>query len=122
LILGRNFNPKDPVNQPATVGLYGQVSPPATPHLNHVFADGTYITWMAKRNLASMRDQGNSCLKIYSIFLLIYSWYSGPGHEDRITSGSYLDLQKDRAEKHSRDRQGQGLDEPADDYLPDFLK
>ncbi len=74
----RYFDLKDRVNQSATIGLHGQVSPPATPHLNHVFADGTYITWMAKRNLASTRDQGSSCLKIYFIFLLIYSWYSDP--------------------------------------------
>jgi len=47
---------------------------------------------------------------------------AGPGHEDRITSGSYLELQKQRAEKRNRDQQGQGLDEASDDYLPDFLK
>jgi hypothetical protein len=74
----RYFDLRDPVNQAATIGLYGQVPPPATPNLNHVSADGTYITWTAKTNLAPMRDRGNSCLKIYFIFLLIYSWYSGP--------------------------------------------
>ena len=47
---------------------------------------------------------------------------AGPGREDRITDGSYLDLQRDRAEERARDRQQQGLDEPAGDYLPDFLK
>ena len=74
----RYFDLIDPVNQAATIGRYGQVPPPATPQLNHVSADRTYITWMAKSNLAPMRDQGNSCLKIYFIFLLIYSWYSDP--------------------------------------------
>jgi polyferredoxin len=47
---------------------------------------------------------------------------AGSGHEDRITSGSYLELQKDRAEKRNRDQQSQGLHEASDDYLPDFLK
>ena len=74
----RYFDLRDPVNQAATIGRYGQVPPPATPQLNHVSAGRTYITWMAKTNLAPMRDQGNSCLKIYFIFLLIYSWYSDP--------------------------------------------
>jgi hypothetical protein len=37
----------------------------------------TSLGW-PKRNLASTRDQGNSCLKIYFIFLLILSWYSDP--------------------------------------------
>ena len=74
----RYFDLRDPVNQAATIGLYGQVPPPATPQLNRVSADRTYITWTAKTNLASTRDQGKSCLKIYFIFLLIYSWYSDP--------------------------------------------
>ena len=86
----RYFDLRDPVNQAATIGLYGQVSPPATPHLNHVSADGTYIAWMAKKNLASMRDQGNSCLNIYFIFLLIYSWYSGPLWTPALTSEGLL--------------------------------
>ncbi|MHC4567066.1 MAG: 4Fe-4S dicluster domain-containing protein [Planctomycetota bacterium] len=47
---------------------------------------------------------------------------AGPGCEDRITSGSYLELQKERAEKRNRDQQGQGLNEASDDYLPDFLR
>ena len=58
----RYFDLRDPVNQAATIGLYGQVPPPATPQLNHVSADRTYITWMSKTNLAPMRDQGKSCL------------------------------------------------------------
>jgi len=74
----RHFDLRDPVNQPATIGLYEQVPPPATPQLNRFFADRTYLTWTAKTNLASMRDRGKSCLKIYFIFLLIYSWYSDP--------------------------------------------
>ena len=36
------------------------------------------ITWMAKTNLAAMRDGGNCYLKIYFILLLIYSWYAEP--------------------------------------------
>ena len=64
----RYFDLRDPVNQPATIGLYEQVPPPATPQLNRVSADRTYITWTAKSNLAPMRDQGKSCLKIYFIF------------------------------------------------------
>lgn len=47
---------------------------------------------------------------------------AGPGHEDRIMSGSYLELQKERAEEKGRTRQGQGLDGADDDYLPDFLR
>jgi ferredoxin len=47
---------------------------------------------------------------------------AGPGNEDRITTGSYLKLQKDRAEKQALDRRDQGLGESSDDYLPDFLK
>ncbi len=43
---------------------------------------------------------------------------AGPGKEDRIAEGSYLALQKERAES----RQPQGQDEPSNDYLPDFLK
>ncbi len=47
---------------------------------------------------------------------------AGPGKEDRITSGSYLALQEDRAERQAKDRRLQEFDEPSGDYLPDFLK
>jgi len=47
---------------------------------------------------------------------------AGPGKEDRIARGSYLALQKERADKQAESRQSQGKDEPSGDYLPDFLK
>jgi len=75
-VLGRHPDPKDPVNQPATVGLHGQVSLPATPHLNCVRTSETYVTGRIK-NLAQQREQGVPCLKIF-FFLLIVSWYSDP--------------------------------------------
>jgi hypothetical protein len=83
LILGSYFNPKDPVNQPATVGLDGQVSPPATPRLNLVCTNETYLAWRIK-NLAQERERGMSCLKIFSILLLILSWYSDPFSDPRL--------------------------------------
>jgi len=76
-ILGRHLDPNDPVNQLATVGLHGQVSPPATPHLNCVRTNETYVTGRIKK-LAQQREQGFPCLKIFFIFLLIVSWYSDP--------------------------------------------
>ncbi len=47
---------------------------------------------------------------------------AGPGKEDRIAKGSYLALQRERAEKQAESRQSQGNDELGGDYLPDFLK
>jgi len=47
---------------------------------------------------------------------------AGPGKEDRIAKGSYLALQRERAERQAESRQPQGNDEPSGDYLPDFLK
>ncbi len=47
---------------------------------------------------------------------------AGPGKENRIAKGSYLALQRERAERQAESRQPQGNDEPAGDYLPDFLK
>jgi len=44
----RYFDLRDRVNQFATVGLHGQVSPPANPHLDHMSAQETYITWTFK--------------------------------------------------------------------------
>jgi len=82
-ILGRHLDPKDPVNQLATIGLHGQVWPPATPHLNLVRTNETYVTGRIK-NLAQQREQGFPCLKIFFIFLLIVSWYSDPTSPPRV--------------------------------------
>jgi len=60
---------------------------------------------MAKTNLASTRDQGSSCLKIYSIFLLIYSWYS-----DLRSPSGLQTLKKGRPVAHGADIHTQTID------------
>ena len=80
LILGSYLDLKDPVYQSATVGPHGQVSPPATPHLDQTSAREPCITRTFK-NLASTRDRGKFCLNFYFVFLLISSWYSVPVSE-----------------------------------------
>jgi len=47
---------------------------------------------------------------------------AGPGKEDRIAKGSYLALQRQRAEKQTESRQSESSNELDNDYLPDFLK
>ena len=47
---------------------------------------------------------------------------AGPGKEDRISTGSYLALQRERANKEAEGRRPQDQNEPSNDYLPDFLK
>jgi len=43
---------------------------------------------------------------------------AGPGKEDRITNGSYLDLQKERIKVSEKNK----IKAPKNDYLPDFLR